>query len=173
MISKMIKHLKISLLDLLNNVLISSYLFPIPLRPIAYRLTGNIVELGCYFSPNCFVGPGKGKLIIGKGTFVNYGCFFDLNDNIYIGKNCNLAMNIHFINGTHEFGDYSRRAGQGISKPIIVEDGCWIGADTIIMPGVKIGKGCIIGAGSLINKDCLPNNIYVGRPAKVLRSLTE
>ena len=54
-------------------------------------------------------------------------------------------MNVHFINGTHEIGEENRRAAQGITKRIVVGAGSWIGADTIIMPGVTIGKGVVIG----------------------------
>ena len=82
-------------------------------------------------------------------------------------------MNVHFINGTHEIGTVKRRASTGITKEIHVGDGTWIGADSVIMPGVTIGKGCIIGTGSLVIEDCEDNYIYVGRPAKKLRKLEE
>lgn len=42
-------------------------------------------------------------------------------------------MNVHFIDGTHKIGDENRRAAQVITKRIVVGDGSWIGADTIIM----------------------------------------
>ena len=70
-------------------------------------------------------------------------------------------MNVHFINGTHEIGDETRRAAQGITKRIVVGDGSWIGADTIIMPGVTIGKGVIVGTGSLVTSDIDDNPILL------------
>ena len=70
-------------------------------------------------------------------------------------------------------GGGTRRAGQSITKPIVIGEGSWIGADTYILPGVTIGKGCIIGAGSLVVKDCLDNCIYIGRPARLIRKLDE
>lgn len=88
-----------------------------------------------------------------------------------IGKNCNIAMNVHFINGTHEIGDETRRAAQGITKRIVVGDGSWIGADTIIMPGVTIGKGVIVGTGSLVTSNLDDNAIYFGRPARLYKKL--
>ena len=105
------------------------------------------------------------------GTFINYNCWFDLGDDIIIGSKCNIAMNVHFINGTHEIGSMERRAGGGITGKIIIGDGTWIGADTIILPGVTIGKGCIIGAGSLVLSDCEGNCIYFGRPAKLYKRI--
>lgn len=83
------------------------------------------------------------------GAFIYYKCWFDLGNNIIIGENCNIAMNVHFINGTHKIVDENRTAGKGITGEIIIGSGSWIGADTIIMPGVTIGKGVIVGAGAL------------------------
>lgn len=108
---------------------------------------------------------------MGGGTFINYNCWFDLGDDIIIEENCNIAMNVHFINGTHEIGDNKRRAGKGITKKIVVKSGAWIGADTIIMPGVTIGNGVVVGAGSLVTKDLEDNAIYLGRPASLYRKL--
>ncbi|MGE9905782.1 DapH/DapD/GlmU-related protein [Streptococcus alactolyticus] len=42
-------------------------------------------------------------------------------------------------------------------------DGCWIGADVIILPGVTIGRGCVIVAGSVVIKDVEPNSLYVSQ----------
>ena len=62
-------------------------------------------------------------------------------------------------------------AGKGINAPIRIEDGCWIGANVTIMPGVTIAKGCIIGAGTLVTEDTEENGIYVGIPARLIRKL--
>ena len=107
----------------------------------------------------------------GGYSFVNYNCFFDLGDDIYIGENCNIAMNVKFINGTHEIGNQNRRAGAGITGKIWVGSGTWIGADTLILPGVKIGTGVIVGAGSLVTSDLADNGIYIGRPARLYKLL--
>ena len=63
------------------------------------------------------------------------------------------------------------RAGKTIYKPIFIGNGCWIGANSIILPGVTIGDGCIIGAGSVVNKDCDSNCLYAGNPAKKIKTL--
>nr|WP_254900684.1 DapH/DapD/GlmU-related protein [Rhodococcus sp. 1168] len=80
-------------------------------------------------------------------------------------------MNVLFITGTHEIGPRSRRAGKSVAAPIVVEDGCWIGAGAILMPGVVVGSGCVIGAGSLVTSDCRPGFLYVGSPAVAKRDL--
>lgn len=173
-ISKTIEMLKHILKDFYQNFIIAGVLCPYKIRPLLYRISGHKIGKKCHISPRVFTGPGgKGKLQIGNNVSINYGCFFDLLGDIIIENNCNLAMNVHCITGTHEIGDSSRRAGKSIVKPIIIGEGSWIGADTYIMPGVKIGKGCIIGAGALVNKDCKANCIYFGRPAKLYKKLDE
>ena len=54
-------------------------------------------------------------------------------------------------------------------KPIIVGDGCWIGANSLIMPGVTIGNGVVIAAGSVVTKDCESDCLYGGVPAKKIK----
>lgn len=63
------------------------------------------------------------------------------------------------------------RGGEVISMPIKIGGGCWIGARAVILPGVTVGNGCIIGAGAVVAKDCEPDGMYAGVPAKRVRDL--
>ena len=80
---------------------------------------------------------------------------------MYIGNNVAIGMNVKFITTSHEIGQSSRRASTPIRKPIYVGDGSWIDADTLILPGVKIGKSVVVGAGSLMTRDLDDNCLYV------------
>ncbi|MEO0642123.1 MAG: acyltransferase [Pseudomonadota bacterium] len=51
-----------------------------------------------------------------------------------------------------------------------IGENCFIGAHSLIFPGVRIGDQCIVGAGSVVNKDVPSNTIVAGNPAKVIRS---
>ena len=116
---------------------------------------------------------GVNKLSIGENSFVSFDNFFDLTDRITIGSDVHIAMRCTFITSTHEIGPHERRASSEISAPIIIEDGCWIGGNVTVLPGVTIHKGAIIGAGSVVNKDCDSDKIYAGVPAREIRSLDE
>ena len=111
----------------------------------------------------------KLPISIGNGTFLNQQCI--IRPNTYVGNNVDLGPRVMLISDTHEKGTSSRRAGKSIFLPIKIEEGCWIGANATILGGVTIGEGCIIGAGSLVNKDCEPNSLYAGVPAKLIRKL--
>ncbi|QYR20593.1 acyltransferase [Paenibacillus sp. sptzw28] len=80
-------------------------------------------------------------------------------------------MDVLFCTSSHDPGTKHKRAGKNNGKPIIIGDGSWIGARSIILQGVTVGEGCIIAAGSLVNKDCEPNGLYAGIPAKRIKDL--
>ncbi|MFP7470594.1 DapH/DapD/GlmU-related protein [Niallia taxi] len=169
MLKKVLFRIKLVLLrDFIVNTIASFVIVPRRIRVAIYRIYGMDINTK-YIQGKCFFGGNNIK--IGKGTTVNYQCFFDNNGRIEIGNNCDLAMQVSLITSTHEIGDATRRAGETYGKNIKIEDGCWIGARVIIQPGVTIGKGCIIAAGSVVTKDCEPNGLYVGVPAIRKRSL--
>ena len=58
-------------------------------------------------------------------------------------------------------------------KRIVLGNGCWIGANVVILPGVTIGDGAVIGAGSVVTKDIPPNVVAVGSPCRVLREINK
>lgn len=89
---------------------------------------------------------------------------------IIIGDDVAIAMGGH----THNIGKALRRAPRKtLLGPIVIEYGCWIGANVTILPNVTIGHGTIIGAGSVVLKDCLPNSVYAGNPARLIKKIEE
>jgi maltose O-acetyltransferase len=55
-----------------------------------------------------------------------------------------------------------------IAKPIVIEDGAWIGSNAIILGGVTIGENAIIGAGAVVTKDVPPNTVIIGAATRSL-----
>lgn len=110
-----------------------------------------------------------GPLEIGDFTVMSYNV--QVRPHTLIGKNVDIGPNAVFITDTHELGNEKRRAGKPIYKKIIVEDGCWIGANTTILGGVTIGAGSIVSAGSVVATDIKPNSLVIGDRAKEVREL--
>lgn len=86
--------------------------------------------------------------------------YIHLGEGVIIGENVVIRdCDMHCINGKRE----------EISKPIYIGDHVWIGQDSIILKGVKIGNGSVVGAGSIVTKDVPENTIVCGVPAKVVK----
>ncbi|MCH1627131.1 acyltransferase [Ferdinandcohnia quinoae] len=150
------------------NVLAASIITPYKIRKLIYTKAGFKIQTDNIFS-NCYFE--SNKVIIGENSFVNSKCHFENEDFVEIGRNCSIAFQVVFCANSHKFGSANQRAGEHISLPIKIGDGCWIGARVMILPGVTIGDGCIIAAGSVVTKDCEPNGIFAGVPAKRIKDL--
>ena len=91
---------------------------------------------------------------------------------IIIGRNCLISQSVSMIAANHKIDKERLILEQELDAEktgIIVEDDVWIGANSTILPGVKIGIGAVIGAGSVVTKDVKEYSIVAGVPAKHVR----
>jgi acetyltransferase-like isoleucine patch superfamily enzyme len=92
-----------------------------------------------------------------------------VGDSVLIGSNCVLADNdFHPINAA------ARKSGRDdiMAEEIVIEENVWIGADSYICKGVRIGKNAVVGAKSVVTKSIPANCIAAGVPAKVVKTLS-
>lgn len=157
------------LFHLVMNTIAFSGLIPKPLRWSIMKACGMNIR-SVRLSAHCYIAGNR--LTIGKGTFVNAKCYFDCKEDVIIGNNCQIAMGVMFCTSTHVIGSARKRGSDKTYRyPIKVGNGCWIGARALIMPGVTIGEGCVIAAGAVVTRDCEPNGLYAGVPAKRIKEL--
>lgn len=105
----------------------------------------------------------------GENCYVNEGVRF--TSKVKIGNNVSIGCDVMFLTEYHDYL-YSRcRAGDFKISSINVGNGCWIGARSLILPGVTIHEGCVIAAGSIVTKDCMPNGLYAGVPSRRIKEL--
>jgi maltose O-acetyltransferase len=123
-----------------------------------------LVESGCFFFGD--------RVTIGDWSWINHRCYFDSRDQITIGTQCSLGMEVMLCTSTHLHGDATKRAGTYTSSPIQVGDGTWIGTRAVILPGVSVGAGCVVAAGAVVAEDAEPNGLYAGIPARRIRDLS-
>lgn len=131
----------------------------------------NKIEIGnkCSFYEGVRIVVNKeGNLKICNNTLVSNNVNINAGTgDIYIGSNTMIAANTYIINNDHNvFDKLSVRNSGHITKRIYIEDNVWIGANCVILKGVKIGEGAIIGAGSIVTKDVKPYSINFGSPCK-------
>ncbi|MGC2373468.1 MAG: acyltransferase [Solirubrobacteraceae bacterium] len=145
---------------------------PIQLEGTRRIAVGNHVYLG----PGCWLlthEPG-GRLEIGDGTSIAGYCVLSAAMSVHIGRKVLFARNVYIADHRHGFErDEVPVLEQEIAdmRPVVVEDGAWLGQNVTILPGVTIGRGAVVGAGSVVRDDVPPRCIAVGAPARVVREL--
>jgi maltose O-acetyltransferase len=119
-------------------------------------------------------------ITIGENTFINANAVFLDCNRIDIGKNVLIAPNVQIYTATHPISASERiiqnpEPNQAPYKtralPVRIGDNCWIGGNTVILPGVTIGSNVTVAAGSLVTKDIPDNKLAMGSPARIIRDI--
>ena len=114
----------------------------------------------------------KRGLKLGKNVKILGGCVIDPSHcwHISIGNDVILAPHVHILAhdaSTKVFMDYTKVAN------VVIGNKVFIGAGTLVLPGVTIGDNVVIGSGSVVSKSIPSNSVAVGNPAKVICSLDD
>lgn len=107
------------------------------------------------------------QLVIGNNCFFNNNCSITSAESIKIGNSCMFANNLVIVDHDHK-RVRGKATSKLISKPIVIEDNVWIGANATILKGVTIGKGAIVAAGAVVRKNVPSYSIVGGVPARLL-----
>ena len=112
-----------------------------------------------------------GDVVIGDHTRI--GLHNTIIGPVTIGNHVNLAQGITVTALNHNFDDTTKRIDeQGIAtKPVVISDDVWIGANAVILPGVTIGRHVVVAAGAVVTKDVPDNTIVGGVPAAIIKKL--
>ncbi|WP_253650435.1 sugar O-acetyltransferase [Vibrio sp. Y29_XK_CS5] len=128
---------------------------------------------------------------VGKNCYIepplraNWGCHTHLGDNvyanfnltlvddthIYIGDHVMIGPNVTIATAGHPIVPELRRDIAQFNIPVHIGNNVWIGANSVVLPGVTIGENSVIGAGSVVTKDIPANVVAVGNPCRVLREI--
>lgn len=110
---------------------------------------------------------------VGSGVFMNFNCVILDSAEVRIGDNVLLGPGVHIYAASHPLDHAERASGLIKAKAIEIGADVWIGGNTVICPGVKIGERSVIGAGSVVTHDIPPDVLAVGSPCRVIRRLCE
>lgn len=145
---------------------------------------GNKVDInsGRRFNPiggdtyTMFRTIGVGKIVIGNNVGISNSTIVArkavrIEDKVRIGGSCKI-----YDNDFHSLGVKNRLSSSDTniaSSEIIIKEGAFIGAHSIILKGVVIGINSIIGAGSVVTKNVPDGEIWGGNPAKFIRKIND
>ena len=105
-------------------------------------------------------------LVIGNYVWIGENVWIDNLANITIGNNVCLSQGAMLLTGNH---NYKKKSFDLSIKNINIEDGTWIGAKSIVCPGVTCKSHSILTVGSVATKDLEHYSVYAGNPAEKIR----
>jgi acetyltransferase-like isoleucine patch superfamily enzyme len=105
-------------------------------------------------------------ITVGDNVVINRRCYLDGRIGIEIGNNVSISPEAYIVSMEHDPDSpvFATRGGK-----VVIADHVWVGARTLIMPGVTIGEGAVVGAGAVVTKSIAPYRIAVGVPAREIR----
>lgn len=157
---------KRALWHIVNFLILKSHLIPLSFVKIAaLRL------FGAKIGKNVTIKPGVNvkypwKLVVGNNCWIGENAWIDNLDNVKIEDNVCISQGAFLLCGNH---NYKKEAFDLMIGTITIESGAWIGAKSIICPGVHVASHAILSVGSLANSNLEPYCIYKGNPAKKIK----
>lgn len=110
---------------------------------------------------------------LGKNVYANFNLTLVDDTHIYIGDNVMIGPNVTIAAAGHPIDPELRHRYGQFNIPVKIGANVWIGAQSVILPGVNIGENSVIGAGSIVTKDIPDNVVAVGNPCRVLREISD
>lgn len=114
------------------------------------------------------------ELVIGEGSGVSNSTIYCsrkiiIGKNVFIGGDCRIYdTDFHSINISSRLETPDKNVKQ---KEVVIKDGAFVGAGSIILKGSIIGENSVIGAGSVVSREIPKNEIWAGNPAKFIRKI--
>ncbi len=113
--------------------------------------------------------PGQdGQFTVAEGSHIGNNSIIDLSASVRIGANVAIGPNCVLYTHDHDYRENKMIPWKGtaLRQEVEIEDGTWIGAGVIILPGITIGKGAVVAAGAVVTKDVESYIMVAGIPAK-------
>jgi len=138
--------------------------------PYPYRFKRFLLKLfGAKMGENIVIKPRVNihmpwHLSIGNDVWIGEEVYLLNLVPITIGNDVCISQRAFLCTGNH---DYRKPSMDYRNQPIILNDGCWVGASVFVGPGVTVGKNTVIAAGGVVTSTTEANVIYKGNPALI------
>ena len=125
------------------------------------RLFGARVGRGVVIKPNVRI-KYPWRLVVGDDCWIGQECWIDNVAEVKLADNVCLSQGSYLCTGSHDHGS---PLFDLITRPIHVEEGAWVGAAAVLLPGVVVGRGSAVGAGAVVTRDVEAGRVVAGNPA--------
>ncbi|MCA0936535.1 sugar O-acetyltransferase [Vibrio alginolyticus] len=126
----------------------------------------------CYIEPPLHANWGI-HTHLGKNVYANFNLTLVDDTHIYIGDYVMIGPNVTIATAGHPIDPCLRKKVAQFNIPVTIGNNVWVGANSVILPGITVGENSVIGAGSVVTKDIPANVVAVGNPCRVLREISE
>lgn len=140
-------------------------------QEIMRQLFAEVGE-NCYIEPPLQANWGI-HTHFGENVYVNFNLTLVDDTHIFIGDNVMIGPNVTITTAGHPIDPSMRQKLAQFNIPVKIGSNVWLGANSVILPGVTIGNNSVIGAGSIVTKDIPKNVVAVGNPCRVLREISK
>lgn len=145
-----------------NEVVLKNTLLPFSkLRVMVLRCFGAKIGVGVTIKPGVNI-KYPWLIEVGNYCWIGENVWIDNLSNVSIADNVCISQGAMLLCGNH---NYKKNTFDLITKPIILEDGVWVGAKSTVCPGVTLKSHSVLSVGSVANRDLDPYSIYKGNPA--------
>ena len=152
---------------IINSVIFkSTFPYPLSLKIFFLRLFGAKIGNGVIIKPEIDI-KYPWFLEIGNYTWIGQGAHIDNLVLVKIGNNVCVSQGAAIFTGNH---NYKLESFDLVTKAVIIEDGVWLGAKSIVCLGVIIKEHSVVTVGSVVTHDMEAYKIYQGNPAKAIRN---
>jgi putative colanic acid biosynthesis acetyltransferase WcaF len=157
---------KILLWFIVNRLIINTYL-PIPVffKCVVLKIFGAKIGKGIMIKPKVNI-KYPWFLEIGDYAWIGENVWIDNLGKVFIGANACISQGVLLLTGNH---DYKKETFDMILKDIIIEEGVWIGAKSVVCQGVICQSHSVLGVNSVATKNLEPFSVYQGNPAQFVR----
>ena len=137
-------------------------------------LSRLFAEIGpdCYIEPPLRANWGR-HTHFGRQVYANFNLTLVDDTHIYIGDCVLIGPNVTIATAGHPIEPELRRQTAQFNVPVHIGNNVWIGANSVVLPGVSIGENSVIGAGSVVTRDIPANVVAVGNPCRIIREIGE
>jgi putative colanic acid biosynthesis acetyltransferase WcaF len=135
------------------------------LRVWLLRLFGAQIGRGVVVKPSVHV-KYPWRLTVGDYCWIGEKVWIDNLDFVTLGNHVCISQEAYLLTGNH---NYKSTAFDLITKPIVIEDGAWVGARAIVCPGVTVRSHAVLTVGAVATKDLEPYSVYSGNPATLIK----